>query len=282
MRIDKSTGKKLQADCIEIGNEEFNSQQDPSPLPKTGCASPLKYVGYVRTVLPLLRAPVASGGGGWVPSGTFQARVGAYGIVHSQQAETKSFYGVLVAPPIDATWNPKANHNSIFGYDPTLKCQMLDYANFHNYTDIWSVPNKDYDQGTQCADIRAILDKAGNTTIPVWCTEAGENGPCSGATALSQAKFFSANADGSGPGVLAALKAAGCQHFDVFTMNYNQPNTSGTYVGEPMAIAAMTKSPSGYVRFQAFTQIANFMTLQDKGAWAAQMVPAGFKSSTHP
>src|SRR6059058_1250160 len=110
-------GRHLQADCIEIGNEEINSQQDNTPLPYTGCRNPMRYVSLVRTVMKQLRAPASSGGGGWVPRGNFLARVGAWGIVHDQINEVNSTYGIFMNPPTDPTYNSGGNHSSIFGKD---------------------------------------------------------------------------------------------------------------------------------------------------------------------
>ena len=127
-KIDAATGKRLQVDCIEIGNEENNNEPDLSGN-YTGCRDPLRYVQVIRAVCAAMRASVANGGGNWVPRGNFQARVGHTGIVHNQSPEVVNWFTIVCAPPTNATYNASGNHNSIFGFDPSLavaQCRVLD------------------------------------------------------------------------------------------------------------------------------------------------------------
>ena len=63
---DPNTGKKLQVDCIEIGNEEFNSMPDPSPAPlrrgvEARCVTCTMYGRCYRSCVNQLHQVVATG-----------------------------------------------------------------------------------------------------------------------------------------------------------------------------------------------------------------------------
>src|SRR6266702_2221231 len=282
------SGKKLQVDCIEIGNEEFDVYAGTN----ADCRNPLRYVYYLKQVIPAMRASVASGGGGWNPSGNFQARIGCWGLWWQQQAHVKYVVNTLYNPnydlsnPLYSTFNPTHSSVGVVGYSSELGVQMLDYLNYHNYSDpAQNVTLAQYGVDQELIDIKAVQALYNDTLTPIWMTEFGSDGPCaatagSGQTAqetsleATQSTYYAANADGSGVGVLATAMNHGAQHIDIFTMNYNAPNATSNYTGQVKAIACAVVG-GGFKRFKAFTTIQNFLTTNG-ATWAAKAIPNGF------
>ncbi len=282
------SGKKLQVDCIEIGNEEFDVYAGTN----ADCRNPLRYVYYLKQVIPAMRASVASGGGGWNPSGNFQARIGCWGLWWQQQAHVKYVVNTLYNPnydlsnPLYSTFNPTHSSVGVVGYSSELGVQMLDYLNFHNYSDpAQNVTLAQYGVDQELIDIKAVQALYNDTLTPIWMTEFGADGPCaatagSGQTAqetsleATQSTYYAANADGTGVGVLATAMNHGAQHIDIFTMNYNAPNATSNYTGQVKAIACAVVG-GGFKRFKAFTTIQNFLT-SNGATWAAKAIPNGF------
>src|SRR6266581_1382171 len=288
------SGKKLQVDCIEIGNEEFDVYAGTN----ADCRNPLRYVYYLKQVVPAMRASVASGGGGWNPSGNFQARIGCWGLWWQQQAHVKYVVNTFYNPnydlsnPLYSTFNPTGNGSSVIGYNSGLGVQMLDYLNFHNYSyPAQNVTLAQYGVDQELIDIKSVQAFYNDTLTPIWMTEFGADGPCaatagSGQTAqetsleATQSTYYAANADGTGVGALATAMSHGAQHIDIFTINYNAPNATSNYTGQVKAIACAV-SGGGFKRFKAFTAIQNFLT-SNGATWAAKPVPNGFGPTSAP
>lgn len=244
------SGRALWVDCFELGNEDF----DVHGTATGGCRTPLRYVQYARFVVPLMRASVASGGGNWT------RRIGTWGCWWQQQthiAGTVAQQGVfhtLLSPPYDPVYNPHS--------DPTDVLTLFDYVNCHNYQNPAYGPTvRPYTLDQEASDIRAILNANGHSTMPLWITEFGADGPVGNVAAATQSMYFAANTDGTGNGALSAARDNGVQHVDLYTMDgfgVSNPSNNPTYYGDAKSIAAELQA-GGHTRFTAFTTIQNFI-----------------------